>query len=38
VLPPDAFIERETPERDTGDDANSFINMDPPATTFSARR
>jgi cytochrome P450 len=30
VLPPDAFIERETPEGDAGDDANSFINMDPP--------
>jgi cytochrome P450 len=29
VLPPDAFIERETAE-DAGDDANSFINMDPP--------
>ena len=26
VLPPDAFIERET----DADDANSFINMDPP--------
>jgi cytochrome P450 len=30
VLPPEAFIERETRESDTGDDANSFINMDPP--------
>jgi cytochrome P450 len=30
VLPADAFIERETSERDTGDDDNSFINMDPP--------
>src|SRR5580698_814511 len=27
VLPPEAFVERD---RDTGDDANSFINMDPP--------
>jgi cytochrome P450 len=30
VLPPDAFIERETPDPDAADDANSFINMDPP--------
>jgi cytochrome P450 len=29
VLPPDAFIQREV-SPDTGDDANSFINMDPP--------
>src|SRR3984957_18780933 len=28
VLPPDAMLEMD--ERDTGDDANSFINMDPP--------
>jgi cytochrome P450 len=30
VLPADAFIERESPDSETGDDANSFINMDPP--------
>jgi cytochrome P450 len=30
VLPPDAFIDRETRQLETGDDANSFINMDPP--------
>src|SRR5215469_11474480 len=29
VLPPEAYRERETPEGDVGDDANSFINMDP---------
>jgi cytochrome P450 len=29
VLPPDAFIQREV-DPDAGDDANSFINMDPP--------
>ena len=29
VLPPDAFIERQA-DRDTGEDDNSFINMDPP--------
>src|SRR5580658_7310727 len=29
VLPPDAFIDREI-ARDTGEDSNSFINMDPP--------
>jgi cytochrome P450 len=30
VLPPDAFIERETAEGEPGEDDNSFINMDPP--------
>jgi len=30
VLPPEAYRERETREGDVGDDANSFINMDPP--------
>ncbi|HEX3408202.1 MAG TPA: cytochrome P450 [Caulobacteraceae bacterium] len=30
VLPPDAFIEREPRDQDAADDANSFINMDPP--------
>ncbi len=32
VLPPDAFIERET-----SDDANSFINMDPPGPRHPAQ-